>query len=546
MSQKSNKSHKSIAELERENSMLKAEVESLRTKLDHMNEILLNMQRARFGQSSEKQKYVSPDQLSVFNEAELEQNPKAPEPDEKTIIVPEHKRKPKGSLEDKIKELPSEDVFLDIPEDEKVCSSCGKPLRRMGKKFLRREIQSIPKSMKVVNYYAYTYTCDYCEKEKGVSRIYSVQAPEPLIKHSYASPSLVADVMTQKYVDGVPLARQEKIWQRDGFALSRATMANWIIKVAEKWLKPLYKLMKKQLLASNVIYADETVVQVLKEEGKTPQSDSRMWVYGSDLRRQDAAERIADVGLRQRRTLRQGDKDLRVPAGQERRTLQEIPEQLYGLSGNGRICGLQRSRERHPVRLLGAYAQMPKGATMENSKAAVGYNYCNKLFALERKWKNLNNAQREENRRNQAERLVDEYFLWVRSVDPVSGSKLEDAVKYALNQEKYLRAFLNNGEVEISNNFAENAIRPFVIGRKNWLFSDTVKGAKSSAIVYSLIETAKANSVEPYSYLALVLTDMQYMGKPFSNEELESLMPWSEEMKQSIVRRTKPTSSSDE
>lgn len=111
---------KSIAELERENSMLKAEVESLRTKLDHMNEILLNMQRARFGQSSEKRKYVSPDQLSVFNEAELEQDPKAPEPDEKTIIVSEHKRKPKGSLEDKIKELPSEDVFLDIPEDEKV------------------------------------------------------------------------------------------------------------------------------------------------------------------------------------------------------------------------------------------------------------------------------------------------------------------------------------------------------------------------------------------------------------------------------------------
>ena len=127
-----------------------------------------------------------------------------------------------------------------------------------------------------------------------------------------------------------------------------------------------------------------------------------------------------------------------------------------------------------------------------------------------------------------------------------SESKLEDAVKYALNQEQYLRAFLDNGEVEISNNFAENAIRPFVIGRKNWLFSDTVKGTKSSVIVYSLIETAKANSVEPYAYLALVLTDMQYMGKPFSNEQLESLMPWSNELKQSINSRTKTTSSSDE
>ena len=120
-----------------------------------------------------------------------------------------------------------------------------------------------------------------------------------------------------------------------------------------------------------------------------------------------------------------------------------------------------------------------------------------------------------QNRHNTAEKLVDEYFLWVRSVDPVSGSKLDDAVKYALNQEKYLRAFLNNGEVEISNNFAENAIRPFVIGRKNWLFSDTVKGAKSSAIIYSIVETAKSNGIEPYAYLALVLTDMQYIGRPF-------------------------------
>ena len=284
MSQKPNKASKSIAEYEREISALKTEINDLKMKLEHMNEILVNMQRARFGQSSEKQKYVSPDQLSVFNEAEAEQDPKAPEPDEKTILVPEHKRKPKKSLEDKIKELPSEDVILELPEEEAVCGHCGNPLRKMGKKFLRKEIVTMKKVVKVVHYYAYTYTCDYCEKNKGVSRIYTVQPPEPLIKHSYASPSLVADVMTQKYVDGVPLARQEKIWLRDGFELSRATMANWMIKVAEKWLKPLYKLMKKQLLESSVIYADETVVQVLKEEGKTPQSDSRMWVYGSDLR----------------------------------------------------------------------------------------------------------------------------------------------------------------------------------------------------------------------------------------------------------------------
>ena len=276
MSEKPKKSSKSIAELEHQISMLiaendsqKEEINNLRQKLEHMNEILLNMQRARFGQSSEKQKYVSPDQLSVFNEAEAEQDPKAPEPDEKTIIVPEHKRKPKRPLADRMGELPSEDVILELPEYERYCPNCGNSLRIMGKKFLRKELIVIRKQIKVVNYYAYTYTCDNCEKNKGVTRIYTVQPPEPLIKHSYASPSLVADVMTQKYVDGVPLARQEKIWLRDGFDLSRATMANWMIKVAEKWLKPLYKLMKKQLLEGSVIYADETVVQVLKEEGKT-------------------------------------------------------------------------------------------------------------------------------------------------------------------------------------------------------------------------------------------------------------------------------------
>ena len=184
MSQKPNKPSKSIAEYEHEISTLKAEIDDLKLKLEHMNEILVNMQRARFGQSSEKQKYVSPDQLSVFNEAELEQDPKAPEPDEKTIIVPEHKRKPKKSLEDKIKELPSEDVILELPEDERYCPNCGNSLRIMGKKFLRKELIVIRKQIKVVNYYAYTYTCDNCEKNKGVTRIYTVQPPEPLMNRS--------------------------------------------------------------------------------------------------------------------------------------------------------------------------------------------------------------------------------------------------------------------------------------------------------------------------------------------------------------------------
>ena len=405
------------------------------------------------------------------------------------------------------------------------CSSCGTHLRVMGKKLIRRGIEVIQKSIKVINYYSYTYTCDNCEKNEGISRIYSVHPPEPLIKHSYASPSLVADVMVQKYADGIPRARQEKIGARDGIEFSRATMANWVIKVAERWLKPIYKLMKKQLLSSNVIYADETVIQVLKEDGKTAQSESRMWVYGTD-ERSGKAIRIFEY---------QPTREGRHPAA----LLKDFKGALVtdGYPGYNAVENVTRCGCWAHMRRAWRDA-MPKGATTANSKAAVGYNYCNKLFALERKWKAQRSAERLNSRRSSAEKLVDEYYFWVRTVDPVSGSKLKDAVTYALNQEQYLRAFLNNGEVEISNNFAENAIRPFVIGRKNWLFSDTVKGAKASAIVYSLIETAKANGVEPYAYLTSILTDMQYIGRPFSNETLESLMPWNCEMRASNAKCT--------
>ena len=253
---------------------------------------------------------------------------------------------------------------------------------------------------------------------------------------------------------------------------------------------------------------------MLKVEGKTPQSDSRMWVYGSDIR---------------------SGKAIRIFEYQPDRTGERCKRFLNGFKGYLVGDGYTAYNAVENVTRCGCWAHMrrawrdamPKGATTG-------------------KWKNVSNAQKLQNRRNAAEQLVDEYFLWVRTVDPVIGSKLEDAVNYALNQEQYLRAFLKNGEVEISNNFAENAIRPFVIGRKNWLFSDTVKGAKSSAIIYSLIETAKANGVEPYAYLTLVLTDMQYMGRPFSNEELENFMPWSEELKESIASRTRPVPSTED
>ena len=205
----------------------KAEIDELKRKLEHMNEVFANAQRARFGQSSEQKNYVlGKDQLSLFNEAESSQDHKAEEPNPNTIFVEAHERKKKRSQTEMLNNLPEEEVLLEIPEGQLVCGKCGGKMKPIGKKFLRHEMQIVPKQIKLLAYYAVTYACDSCEKDTGLAHIVSVKPPIPLMKHSLASPSTVAYIMTQKYVDGLPLARQEKIWAREGVSLSRATMAN--------------------------------------------------------------------------------------------------------------------------------------------------------------------------------------------------------------------------------------------------------------------------------------------------------------------------------
>ena len=498
----------------------KAEIDELKRKLEHMNEVFANAQRARFGQSSEKKNYVlGKDQLSLFDEAESSQDHKAEEPKPDTIFVEAHERKKKRSQAEILKHLPEEEVLLEIPEDQRLCSKCGGKMKPIGKKFLRHEMQIIPKQIKLLAYYAVTYACDSCEKDTGFAHIVSVKPPVPLMKHSLASPSTVAYIMTQKYVDGLPLARQEKIWAREGVSLSRATMANWVIQCSQTWLKPLYRHMKQELLTHSVIHADETVVQVLKEDGKPATSESRMWLYAS------AALLRHQVRLFEYQPDRSGKR----------------PESfLNGFTGCLVTDGYAGYNQVQNVTHCGCWAHarrkwreaMPDGATVKTSKAAVGFQYCNKLFAEERKCVLYKPQYRKEYRQNRELPLLEEYFAWLNTVHPEKGSKLEEAVRYSINQKQQLCAFLDNGEVPISNNLAENAIRPFTLGRKNWLFCDTPKGADASSIVYSLVESAKANGIEPFAYLQHVLVQLPYFGKSPSHEELETLMPWAPDIQQ--------------
>ena len=196
-----------------------------------------------------------------------------------------------------------------------------------------------------------------------------------------------------------------------------------------------------------------------------------------------------------------------------------------GYSGYNKVTGVTRCGCWAHMRRAWREA-MPKGATTQTSQAAVGYEYCNKLFGLERKFAGMTDQDRLIMRQLKAAPLLDAYWSWVESIDAVPGSKLSEAVVYAKNQKTFLNAFLEHGEVEISNNMAENAIRPFVVGRKNWLFSDTVKGAVASSIVYTIVETAKANGIEPYAYLEKLLSVLPELGKTPPNSELDKLLPW--------------------
>ena len=505
--------------------LLQKENAELKRKLEHMNEVFANAQRAQYGQSSEKKTYVlNEDQLNFFNEAEDCQDHKAEEPTEETLTVKAHARKKKRTIDELAKNLPIEEIVIDLPESRLVCDKCGGTFKLIGKKLVRRELIIIPQSEKILEYYSCTYACDKCEKDTGFAHIITTKTPPPLMKHSLASPSTVADVMTKKYVDGVPLARQEKIWARQGVELSRATLANWVIQCTQSWLKPLYKHMKQQLLAQSVIHADETVVQVLKEDNKPATSESRMWLYASG---------------------EYSKQHIRIFEYQPDRSGKRPESFLRGFTGCLVTDGYAGYNQVAKVTHCGCWTHMkrkwreamPDGATVKTSKAAVGFQYCNKLFSLEKKCAALNNKLRKEYRQNFILPVLEEYFCWVNTLDPEKGGKLAEAATYARNQKTALCAFVQHGNVPISNNLAENAIRPFAVGRKNWLFCDAVKGAEASAIVYSLVESAKANGIEPFAYLQHVLVQLPYFGKSHSHEELESLMPWTPYIQQNFKLR---------
>jgi len=504
---------------------LDQQAEQLRQKDERISELeqmLVNAQRARFGQQSEKSKYVlesGAEQLSMFDKDEQTKpetgNQDGSPEDTGEIEVAAHTRKRRRTHEEMFGDLPVVEETEDLPEEEKVNAN-GVPLVCVGREYIRTELEVERVKARVVKHYRLVYKDAEFAEQYGDTPIIAPRMPVPLLPHSYLSRSLATDMLVRKFADALPLYRQEQIWKRQGVFLRRGTMANWVIQLSNRYFRRLWKRMKEKLLKQGVIHADETVIQVLKEEGRSPTSESRMWVYASSKR--------ADVQIRifEYRDSRSGDCAVEFLGDFHGILISD------GYSGYNKLLNVIRA---------GCWAHMqrkwreamPKGEIGKKSVAAQGYKFCNRLFRLERNMEKLNDADRQAKRQEKSKQIIDEYYAWIETITHPTG-KLKEAVTYAINQKEFLCAFLDHGEIEISNNQVENAIRPFVVGRKGWLFSDTPEGAEALAIVYTLTETAKANNLRLENYIEHLLTVLPERLADDPDADIDDLLPWADAM----------------
>ena len=501
---------------------------------DNLKDEISLLRKKLFGSSSEKRVIDFPGQLNLFNEAELEQDPSIAETEELAAILPEEtpkKRKTRATDAERFKGIPVIKKYIDIPEEDKTCPVCSTPLVKIGEEFVRRELVFIPAKLKVVEIYSFNYSCPECSK-RDIPVIKKGKDGKPHMLYGMASAGTVAWVMYQKFCNSLPYCRQEKDWKQYGAAITRATMANWVIRNSEAFFRPMYEYFHRKLLERNFLMADETPLQVLHEEGRRAQTKSYMWLFRSG---EDGGIPII---LYKYSPTRAGDNAVEF--------LQEFNGYLMcdGYSGYNKVSNAKRTACWAHIRRYLTDA-IPKGKQLDYTQPSVqGMMYINQLFHLEDVIKAEHSSfdAIKKARLEKEKPIVEGFLSWLDKQNPVRGSRMDKAVTYIQNRRDYLMTYLEDGRCSFSNNLSESAIRPFTVGRKNWLFCDTPHGAQASAIVYTMVEMAKANGVNVYHYLTYLLEKLP--DDSMSDNELDQLAPWNEKVKIEIERRAKNSNQS--
>ena len=513
---------------------LTKQTQALNDKMQLMMEQIVLSNKSRFGRSSEKMtdpgqiRFMEVDgKIVFFNEAEAVCDLTAPEPDDLELRASK-KKKQTGKKNEDLSGILVQRIDHYMTEEELTAEFGEKGWKQLPDA-ISRCYRFVPAKVEVEEHHIGVYASKTDE--------HMVKAPHPknLLRGSLVSPSLAAAVINGKYVNAVPLYRLEKEFERYGLAITRQNMANWMIRLGESYLAVMYDYLHRLLYQYHVIQADETPVLVNKD-GRPAGSKSWMWVYRSGFM--------------------YPEKQIILYEYQKTRNASHPQEFLKDYSGICVTDGYQvyhiLEKEKEDLKIAGCWVHcrrkfhdalevIPK----DLRKQSVLYLIMNQIRAIYReegKLSGLSSDERTAKRQLVVKPLVDAFFAYLKQNSdrvPKSG-KTKEAFTYALNQERYLRVFLENGDVPMDNNASERAIRGFCIGKKNWEMIDTVNGATSSAIIYSIAETAKANQLKPYEYFEYLLTEIPKHVDDKNSNFLEELLPWSETLPENI-RKPKKT-----
>ena len=452
-------------------------------------------QQQRFGASSENH----PAQGDLFNEAEAELDvvEEAREPPVTTA-----KKKP---VRKKLSaDLPRETIIHDI--EDKTCGCCGHELHQMGDE-RSEKLEFIPAQVKVIEHVRLKYSCRTCEKKGTSTQIKIASVPPSPIPKGIATATLLSQIITSKYQYALPLYRQESLFKQYGIELSRKSMADWVMRSADLF-KPLYARLQTILLQQGVIQADETTLKVINED----KVKSYMWLYctGTDSPNKSDTPNIVLYDY------------------QAGRAGQCAVDYLDGFTGYLQVDGYA-GYEKTSATLVGCWAHARRKfiesqtaqAKGKIGKADMALSMIQKLYRIEISLKDKDASEKYQLRQVKAKPQLEQFYKWIEKANVPPKSALGKAIQYCINQWHKLTRYVEDGNLAIDNNRAERAVKPFVIGRKNWLFSNTANGARASAMLYSLIETAKSNGLTPFDYIAHCLEQLSH-----EQTNVEKLLPW--------------------
>lgn len=511
---------------------LRAELERARLKEASLVEEIKLWNMRFFGSKSEK---VVPGQISLFNDAEASLDEERPEPTIEDALPKArrsapHRRGGRTGIDyDKFETVVIEH---DIPEGERACPECGCVLEEMSVEVTKR-LKIVPAQVYVEEHRRHVYRCADCcganaRGEERKSVIVRAPQPKPPIPGSFATPSLISYVINGKYALSLPLYRMEGEFKSMGASISRQDMASWVVNVHARWLSRVHARIKAELLSHDLMHADETTVQVLKEPGRKPTRKSRMWLFCSarcdtpayvyeyrETRGKSVAEdflrgwkgTLTTDGYRPYFNLREADVTNTACLVHVRRKFAEI------------------------VKVAGGDAKAAEAA--HPSVALEARRMIDEMFRVDKGLDGLCARERRERRLEELQPLMRDFYAFcVRSMPAATPrSQLDRALRYAVWSWPYVMNVLDDGRLVLDNNIAERGIKPFVIGRKNWLFSDTPKGAAASAAIYSIVTTAKMNGLEPRAYIEWLLTEMPNAGE-LTDEVVDGFLPWSDRVPQ--------------